>query len=185
MSKVDDIISGVILREGSKYTNDPKDSGGPTKYGVTQATLSRYRKRQVTPSEVAALTESEARSVYRMLFVNEPGYGPIVDISDLIGAELVDTGVNMGPARASMFLQQGLNALNRNGRDFADVGEDGACGPRTVVALKAYLSKRGREGETVLHRVLNCLQGAYYIDLARRRPKDEEYVYGWFRERVS
>lgn len=185
MSKIDDIISDVIKVEGSKYTNDPKDSGGPTKYGITQATLARYRKRAVSVSEVAALTEAEARAVYRMLFVDEPGYGPILTLSEAITAELVDSGVNTGPARATTWLQQSLNVLNRNGRDFADIAEDGKCGPGTVGALKAYLAKRGKEGETVLLRALNGLQAAFYINLARTRPKDEEFVYGWLRTRVS
>ena len=34
----DDIIDGIIRREGSTYTNDPADPGGPTKYGITLAT---------------------------------------------------------------------------------------------------------------------------------------------------
>lgn len=184
MSKIDDLISDVIRVEGSKYTNDPKDSGGPTKYGITQATLARYRKRPVSASEVAALTEPEARAAYRMLFVDEPGYGPVMAISEAIAAELVDTGVNTGPSRAITWLQQSLNVLNRNGRDFADITEDGKFGPGTLAALKAYLAKRGKEGETVLLRALNSLQGAFYINLARTRAKDEEFVYGWLRTRV-
>lgn len=185
MSKIDDLISDVIKVEGSKYTNDPKDSGGPTKYGITQAALSSYRGRAVSASEVAALTEQEARAVYRSRYVDQPGYGPILALSDAITAEVVDAGVNVGPARATTWLQQSLNVLNRNGRDFADIAEDGKCGPGTVAALKTYLGKRGKEGETVLLRALNSLQGAFYINLARTRPKDEEFVYGWLRTRVA
>jgi len=36
----------------------------------------------------------------------------------------------------------------------------------------------------VLCRALNCLQGAYYIELAERREKDERFVYGWLKNRV-
>lgn len=57
--------------------------------------------------------------------------------------------------------------------------------PRTLAALRAYLAKRGTEGETVLLKALNCLQGERYIDIAERRPKDEEFVYGWLRARVA
>lgn len=185
MSKVDDIITEVIQREGSTYTNDPKDSGGPTRYGITQAALASYRGRPVSAAEVAVLSEKEARAIYRKRYIDDPGYAPVLELSDAIAAEVIDAGVNTGPARATIFLQESLNALNRNGRDFADIAEDGACGPGTVGALRAYLAKRGKEGETVLLRALNSLQGAFYIDLARRRPKDEEYVYGWLRTRVS
>lgn len=182
---IDDIIAVVVQREGSAFTNDPKDSGGPTKYGITLATLSKHRKHPVTAQDVAALTEAEAHAIYRNRFVVEPGYLALLNVSEIVAEEVIDTGVNLGPPRATMLLQQALNALNRNGRDYSDVAEDGECGQSTVAALLSYLTKRGREGELILHRALNCLQGAFYIDLARRRPKDEEYLYGWLRTRVS
>jgi hypothetical protein len=34
-------------------------------------------------------------------------------------------------------------------------------------------------------RALNSLQGERQIDLAEKRPKDETYVYGWFRTRIA
>lgn len=184
MDKVEQTITDVLQREGSAFTDDPKDSGGPTKWGITQATLSRYLGRPASRSEVEALDERTARAVYRFLFVDEPGYTAVLQRSEAIGSEVIDTGVNMGPPRATMMLQAALNGLNRNGRDYPDIAEDGRCGAGTIAALTAYLAKRGREGETVLLRALNCQQGAYYLDLARRRPKDEEYLYGWLRERV-
>ena len=185
MGKIDDIISGVIQREGSAFTNDPKDSGGPTKYGITQAVLAKSRGRAVTAAEVAALTEAEARAIYRARYVEAPGYMPVLTLSQAVGEKLVDAGVNTGPARATTMLQRALNGLNRNGRDYADVAEDGECGAGTVAALSAFLRKRGREGETVLVRAINCQLGSFYLDLARGRPKDEEYVYGWLLQRVA
>jgi hypothetical protein len=52
-------------------------------------------------------------------------------------------------------------------------------------ALKRYLFLRGRDGQVVLLRMLNALQGAFYIELAERREKDETFIYGWFRARVQ
>lgn len=182
---VDAIIGEVLRREGPQYTNNPADSGGPTKYGITQAALSAYRGRQVSAADVAALTESEAWNVYRERYVARPGYTAVLAESEAIAAELVDTGVNLGPARATEFLQRSLNALNRQGKDYADISVDGDCGPGTVRALHAFLGKRGAEGESVMLRALNCLQGEFYIGLAERRPKDETFLYGWLRERVA
>jgi len=31
---------------------------------------------------------------------------------------------------------------------------------------------------------LNCLQGAFYVELAEKREKDERFVYGWLLNRV-
>lgn len=178
------IIDKVIKAEGSAFTNDPLDSGGPTKYGITQAALAAYKGFAVSAAEVSRLTEADAREIYRKRYIIDHGFLPVVELSDILGAELVDTGVNMGPARAAMFLQRSLNALNLGGKQFADVRVDGECGPATIEALQTYLRRRGKEGELVLLAALNALQGEYYIDLAERRPKDEAFVYGWLRARV-
>ncbi len=182
---VEGIISEILRKEGSIYTNNPDDSGGPTRYGITLATLARYRGRATTAAEVMRLTETEAREIYHQRYVMEPGFGPILDLSQGICAELVDTAVNAGAARAAEFLQRSLNGLNRQGKDYPDIRVDGQCGPGTLAALRAYLARRGREGETVLLRALNCLQGEFYIGLAERRPKDETFLYGWLKERVA
>ncbi|API58490.1 hypothetical protein BSL82_03535 [Tardibacter chloracetimidivorans] len=75
--------------------------------------------------------------------------------------------MNMGPKVASVFLQRSLNALNRQGRDYADLTVDGNVGPATCAALKAFITKRGDTGESVVLKALNCLQGARYIELVR------------------
>lgn len=62
--------------------------------------------------------------------------------------------------------------------------EDSDIGPATIKALEAYKAHRGAEGESVLLKALNCLQGARYIELSRVRQKDEKYVYGWLQNRV-
>src|SRR3990172_7566648 len=48
----DAMISWVIEREGgAKFTDDPADRGGATKFGITAATLGRAR-RQPSPADV-------------------------------------------------------------------------------------------------------------------------------------
>lgn len=179
------IIDGVIDREGDRYTNDPKDSGGPTKYGITQAALSAHRGYTCSAMDVANLTREEAVEVYTKAYVIAPGFDRVAALSNGIATELVDTGVNCGPAVATTMLQRVLNAFNGEGRLYADIPTDGGCGPATLAALKAYLLKRGPEGELVMLRALNALQGERYIDIAERRSSQEAFVYGWMKERVA
>ncbi|MCW1478679.1 putative peptidoglycan-binding domain-containing protein, partial [Acinetobacter baumannii] len=55
----------------------------------------------------------------------------------------------------------------------------------TLRALKTYLAKRGKEGEKVLVRVLNIMQGQRYIEICERNPSQEQFFYGWIANRVS
>jgi lysozyme family protein len=185
---VDAIIDGVVARESDQYTNDPNDSGGPTKYGITQRTLSRFRRFPATAADVQALTRKEAAECYRFVFVNEPGFDRILSaatLSKAIAEKCIDIGVLCSPLRASTWLQECLNAFNRQGKDYADLEVDGDIGPGTARALVSYLSKRGRDGVTVLIEALQAKQGVFLLDLSQRRPKDEEYTFGWFLNRVA
>lgn len=185
MSQIDQIIDGVLRRESAEYTNHPSDRGGPTKYGITQATLAKERGVLVTPRDVELLTEAEARAIYFRSYVTAPGFEAVVAVSLPIAEELVDAGVLSGPGRVAMWLQVALNALNRQGVDYPDIREDGKVGQETIDALTMYLRKRAKDGVTVLLRALNAQQGAFFLSTARSRPADEDFVFGWLLNRVG
>lgn len=178
------VIDRILEREGDRYTNDPKDAGGPTRFGVTQAALTKYLGRQATIVEVMNLTRERAKAVYVSMYYAGPGFDQVADISQAIAAELTDTGVNCGPAVATQMLQRVLNAFNNEGKLYADIGVDGACGQKTLTALRAYLIARGKEGEAVMLVALNGLQAERYIRIAETRSSNENWVYGWLKARV-
>lgn len=178
MSKVDEIIDGVIGREGY-YSNHPSDRGGETMWGITVAVA----RANGYAGPMRDMPREVAKAIYKKRYVMDPGFGAVLALSEPIAEELVDTGVNMGPFWASVFLQKALNALNMQGKHYADINEDGDVGQGTLNALKAYLAKRGTEGVTVMVKALNAQQGARYLDLTKR-PKNEDFVYGWLRTRL-
>jgi lysozyme family protein len=184
MNRIDAIIERVIARESDKFTNNPNDSGGPTKYGITQASLSRYLGRPATIIDVQSLDKRTAREFYFWKHVHEPEFDKVVAIDEPIGAELIDTGVLCGPARAAIFLQRGLNAFNLRGSHYPDLQVDGDVGPATRAALRAYIAKRGVTGSRVLIGCMNSQLGNYLLELVERRPKDEDFAFGWFLNRV-
>ncbi|CAO3357710.1 glycosyl hydrolase 108 family protein [Azospirillum melinis] len=98
-----------------------------TKGGITLATLTSWRKRPVTATNVAALVEAEAWTIYRARYIKEPGFAGITD--DALRALVIDSGANHGPAGAGTWLQEAVNDLA--GRPLLKV--DGAVG-RTVFA---------------------------------------------------
>lgn len=177
----DRVLAPHITAVEGGYVNDPRDSGGETNHGIT-ATVAR---RNGYHGKMRELTKAVALQIYKNEYFVRPGYHLIATISEPVAEELFDSGVNAGPGRASTWLQEALNALNNQGKLYADIAEDGRAGQGTRSALTAYLKSRGSEGEKVLLKALNVLQGAFYIDLSRRRPKDEAFVYGWLRTRVS
>ena len=175
-----DIIQGVIAREGG-YVDHPSDRGGPTMYGITSAVArtSGYH------GEIGELPRSTAETIYWDQYIEGPGFARIAPWSPRIAQELVDTGVNMGPGTATTFLQRALNALNAQGHHYRDITVDGGCGPKTRGALRTYLDRRGDQGEIVMLRLLNCLQGTRYLELAEDRESQEDFLFGWVLHRVE
>ncbi len=171
---IDDILDGVVKAEGG-YTNNLNDAGGETMYGITIA-VARANGYQ---GPMRDLPRDKAMEIYRRRYVDAPGFNRIVTLSPAIGAELVDTGVNMGPATAAKFLQRALNALGSN------LAVDGEAGEGTRAALQAFLVKRGAQGETVTLRALNALQGERYISLSETRVANKAFTFGWLANRVA
>ena len=177
---VEELIDGLIAREGG-YVNHPADRGGPTCWGITE----QVARAQGYGGAMKAMPRETAAAIYRRLYWLRPGYDRVAALAPDIAAELFDTAVNMGPETATGFFQRALNALNRNGSDYADVAVDRRIGPKTLAALAAFVQVRGRSGEAVLLKALNALQGERYIALAESRPANEAFLYGWLAGRVG
>jgi len=175
-----DIAYQHVLEVEAGYSNHASDRGGATRYGVTE----RVARAHGYTGPMEDLPLDKAREIYKASYWDILRLDEIAVLSYPVAAELFDTGVNMGQGRAGTFLQRALNALNRQGADFADMTVDGLVGPMTIASLKAYLAKRGKSGETILLRALNALQGERYIAIAEADPKQEDFVNGWLLNRV-
>lgn len=176
---VDRLIDDLIEREGG-YVSHPADRGGPTRFGITEAVARAHGY----SGPIASLPRQEATAIYRRIYWLKPGFDAIARRSDRVAAELFDTGANMGPSVATTFLQRALTALNRNGQDYPDLVPDGRIGAETVSALDAFFAVRGSNGETVLLRAIEALQGERFR-LAERRPANEAFLYGWLANRIG
>lgn len=176
-SKIDAIIADVIRAEGG-YVDDSSDRGGETNWGITIAVA----RANGWAGPMRDLPRSFAERIYRKRYVDGPGFAGIIPLSEDVASEVIDTGVNMGPAVAGRFLQRLLNAMNRQGRDWPDVATDGTIGQATLAALKKALAVRG---ERVMLIGLNALQGARYIELAEGRAANEQFLNGWLSNRVT
>jgi len=180
MKLIEDMIDATIGKEGG-YSNNPADRGGETMWGITKwvARQNGYL------GKMSAMPRSVAEQIYRSEYVMKPGFDVVAVTYPKVGAELFDSGVNLGQRWPCLWLQMALNAFNNQGKLYPDIDEDGDIGPATIRSLQSYAAERGPAGEAVLLKALNCLQGARYIDLARGRSANETFIYGWIDKRVE
>ncbi|QNX32693.1 glycoside hydrolase family 108 protein [Acinetobacter seifertii] len=178
---IEQYLDALIKREGG-YVNDPLDSGQATKFGITQAVARSYGYQ----GEMKDLPLEIAREIYKKQYWLEPRFDQVNLISSTTAEELFDTGVNCGINFTKPLLQRALNLLNRQGKEgWTDLKLDGEYGPSTLQALSMYIDKRGHEGEQVLVRLLNIMQGQRYIEITEKNPKYEQFFFGWIANRVS
>ncbi len=115
-------LTFVLKWEGSRFTNDPDDHGGATKFGIIQREYDSFRRRRGLPARsVAFITLDEVRDIYRREYWDAV-QGDVLPVPLDVAA--FDTGVLMGVGRSIRFLQQSLR-----------VGVDGVIGPETRAAL--------------------------------------------------
>jgi len=173
------IIDGVIALEGG-FVDHPSDPGGATKYGITErvARASGYR------GAMRELPRSTAFEIYWLQYVVAPNFDDIAAIDSAVAEELIDTGVNAGPARAATWFQEALNAFNERGRAWSNIVEDGDIGPATIGAFQAFKRRRGSGGTRAMLGALDALQGAHYLRLADNDSKFEDFAFGWFAHRI-
>ena len=181
MSKLKKRVINDIIKREAGYVNDPLDSGGETNFGITKYVARRYGY----TGPMKSMSRDTAFNIYSKRYWDKLNLDAVNQLSFRIAEEMADTAVNMGTSRSAEFLQRSLNVLNLSSRIFPDLHVDGAIGANTLKALSKYLNHRGQRGEVVLDRMLNSLQGSFYIQLAERRAKDERFVFGWFLNRVS
>lgn len=178
MDRIAQIIETVIRTEGG-YVNDPADRGGETNYGITVAAA----RRAGYTGPMRDLPIELARQIYRQRYIVEPRFDQVARIDAAIGEELIDTGVNMGPAVAAVLLQRWLNGLNSDGR-YEDLFVDGRIGPASLAALQTYLNWRRLDGRKVLLRGLNGAQAVRYLEITEARREQRRFLFGWMLQRV-
>jgi lysozyme family protein len=178
--EIQNLIDDVIDREGG-YVDHPADRGGATNWGITQSVA----RQNGFDGPMQKLPRELAVTIYTQQYWQKPGFEAIARHAPALAEELFDTGINMGTATATSFLQRALNALNRNGKDYPDIKIDRKIGPATLAALEQFLSCRGRNAELILKKAVDALQGAHYLRLAETRPSQEAFLYGWLANRLG
>lgn len=160
-----DAIDALIEREGG-FTNDPADRGGPTKYGITQATLARWRGHPVTVEDVQTLEVSEARAIYEAEYLTGPRIHEIPH--PVLRDFVLDIGVMSGPAIAITLLQRCLHD-----EDGQALIADGVIGLNTLHALW------GHDDLDHIITALVRLRVIERVDHVQHDPTQLKWLEGW------
>ncbi len=159
-----DFAFDYLMKDEGGFVDNPNDSGGATKYGVTTRALAHFRNADVTADDVKALTVEEAKAFYRKWYWDELGLEAVVDRK--IATALFDACVLFGGGTVAKRLQTALLGLG-----FA-VTVDGTVGPQTVAALN-HADPVG----VVLS--LRYQLTTYVEEIIHRQPKDAVFRSGW------
>jgi len=172
---LDTIIDSVLDREKSKYTDDPADRGGPTKYGVTLGDWQLYTGKPAVAADIMALTEPQAREYYRWRYIIKPGFDTIDD--PWLQEFIIDTGVLEGRETATKMLQKILG-----------VQPDGIFGPITRNALINFSDfplLRRTLLITRVHHLIGCALEDERVPRHLLNETNLRFLHGWWNRAAS
>ncbi len=184
----------TISFEGG-YVNDPDDRGGETYKGISRLNwpdwegwkiIDLYKKHKPGNLNHSLAGNTGLQNLvsdfylehYWMPLNLDAFHSPVAD-------ELFDTAVNQGKNAAAKYLQETLNKLNRNQKDYPDITVDGKIGRQTLSAYKKLLATQrfaSRNQEKIIKwivRWLNYFQLKKYDLITYRDPAQEKFIPGW------
>lgn len=157
---IDRLLSDLLEREGG-FVHDTADRGGPTKFGITQATLAAWRNAPITRADVELLTMEEARAIYRASYIDGPGFAAAIPDERLL-ALVVDYGVLSGPQTATKALQRALGTH-----------DDGILGSQTLRLLQALA------GSPEVYKRLLADRISHHVEIVLTNPSQRRFLRGW------
>ena len=112
----------MVLKHEGGFVNHPKDPGGMTNLGVTKKNWEAFLDRDVTESEMRALTPDMVKPFYKKNYWDKIRGD---ELPSGVDYAVYDFAVNSGVGRAAKYLQE-----------IAGVAADGVIGPRSLGAIK-------------------------------------------------
>ena len=181
----DKLMDFVFKWEGG-LCDDPKDSGGITKYGIILADLQEelneafekekaketdaFKKKQMvcpkaTREDIINLTKEHAKKIYYEKYWLKAKCDKI--LNDDLALAYCDTCINCGIRQATFFLQRAVNNVAN-----ADIEVDGKIGDITIGAVNSH------DGSGILENFL-LQRITFYKTLAEKKPGQKVFLRGW------
>lgn len=125
----------VFADEGG-YTDDPKDPGGATNWGITIFDARKYWKPNATAADVKAMPKAVAAEIYRAHYATPIRYD---DLPAGFDYSVLDASINSGQGRA---VPWGAKALSSNSGTVDSVVTLSKAAPDKVALIQKYWALR-------------------------------------------
>ena len=159
----DKLMDFVFKWEGW-LCDDPKDSGGITKYGIILKDLQEYNPK-ATREDIINLTKEQAKKIYYEKYWLRAKCDKI--LNDDLALAYCDTCINCGIRQATLFLQRAVNNVAND-----DIEVDGKIGDITIGAVNSH------DGSGILENFL-LQRITFYKTLAEKKPGQKVFLRGW------
>ena len=171
-------VETVLLHEGH-VSNDPRDPGGATAWGVSLRFLAALPEAQrleladvdgdgdVDADDVVRLPRERAVEIYRRCWWERYRYAELGGV--IVPTKVFDLAVNMGQRQAALCLQRALRACGGG----AGVAEDGVMGPATIAAVRKANADRG------MLAAIRAEAAGFYRALVAEKPARACFLKGW------
>lgn len=164
MSKNFDFAFQFTIGNEGKYSNHPRDRGGPTKYGITQADLSQWLEKPASIQDVKDMSLETAKAIYSAHYWNSLGLDHVHDSG--VATCMFDIGVVCGISIPPKFAQSICNAHG------AGLVQDGHLGPLSFAAIN-FLTP------AVFIRDFSVKTESRFRGIVARNPSQGVFLKGW------
>ena len=156
------IFSGVkkeLIEAEGGYSNDPNDSGGETKYGISKASYPKVDIKNLTLDQAYAIYERDYWNPHKLSNINNQ------EMANKIFLAIV----NLGSSKAIICLQKSLIICGSN-----SIILDGILGPKTMNAVNSAPQN------WLLDR-FSIELGLYYLSRVDADKTQLKFLRGWLR----
>lgn len=163
MATFEQAVTKLLGHEGG-YSDHPADTGGRTRYGITEAVARRH-------GYIGYMSELPRETALQIYLADY--WAPIRGdaLPQVVADRLFDFAVNAGVSRAVRALQRALR-----------VTDDGMLGPGTLQALTDY--ETIELAELIAERV-RIEQIRHYRDVVTRNPGQAVFLLGWLNRALA
>lgn len=163
-------VDKLIIIEGG-FVNNPNDSGGATKYGISLRFFKETINPNATIDTIKNLTISEAQAIYLNFFWNKYRIGEIKD--QTVAEKIFNMFVNLAPKAAAQIVQAAINSVANN-----IIKVDGIMGSQTIAVLNQVVPQ-----ELLAYISLKLIK--HYCDIVDAKESQITFLLGWVKRALA